>query len=130
MPPRRPLTEGVQQIGSADPETVRRFVSQQPQTAKAEAEPELAVVPEQTQESGETNGAQAHAASEERQPQPRRSGPGRVALVPVTVRLRPEIANALKRASLERQLSGDELHTQQDIVEQALEPWLRQEGML
>ncbi len=63
----------------------------------------------------------------------RRARPSKVApvgLIPVTVRLRPEIAGALKRASLERQLSGEELFTQQDIVEQALEPWLRQEGLL
>ena len=63
----------------------------------------------------------------------RRAKPSKVApvgLIPVTVRLRPEIAGALKRASLERQLSGEELFTQQDIVEQALEPWLRQEGLL
>ena len=53
-----------------------------------------------------------------------------VGLIPVTVRLRPEIAGALKRASLERQLSGEELFTQQDIVEQALEPWLHREGLL
>ena len=63
----------------------------------------------------------------------RRARPSKVApvgLIPVTVRLRPEIAGALKRASLERQLAGEELFTQQDIVEQALEPWLRQEGLL
>jgi hypothetical protein len=53
-----------------------------------------------------------------------------VGLIPVTVRLRPEIAGALKRASLERQLAGEELFTQQEIVEQALEPWLRAEGYL
>ena len=53
-----------------------------------------------------------------------------VGLIPVTVRLCPEIAGALKRASLERQLAGEELFTQQDIVEQALEPWLRREGLL
>ena len=63
----------------------------------------------------------------------RRARPSKVApvgLIPVTVRLRPEIAGALKRASLERQLSGEELFTQQDIVEQALEPWLHREGLL
>jgi hypothetical protein len=48
----------------------------------------------------------------------------------VTVRLRPEIAGALKRASLERQLAGEAPFTQQDLVEQALEPWLRTEGYL
>ena len=42
-------------------------------------------------------------------------------LIPVTIGLRPEIAGALKRASLERQLAGEELFTQQDIVEQAHE---------
>jgi hypothetical protein len=53
-----------------------------------------------------------------------------IGLIPVTVRLRPELAVALKRASLERQLAGEELFTQQEIVEQALEPWLREEGYL
>jgi hypothetical protein len=63
-----------------------------------------------------------------RRPRPSKVSP--VGLIPVTVRLRPEIAGALKRASLERQLAGEELYTQQDIVEQALEPWLRDKGYL
>ncbi|RUL81770.1 hypothetical protein [Tautonia sociabilis] len=76
--------------------------------------------------------APAEAASVEPEPvrRPRPSKVAPVGLIPVTVRLRPEIAGALKRASLERQLSGEELYTQQDIVEQALEPWLRAEGYL
>jgi hypothetical protein len=53
-----------------------------------------------------------------------------VGLIPVTIRLRPEIAGALKRASLERQLEGEEVFTQQDLVEQALEPWLSTQGYL
>lgn len=53
-----------------------------------------------------------------------------VGLIPVTVRLRPEIAGALKRASLERQLEGEEVFTVQDLVEQALEPWLQDQGYL
>jgi hypothetical protein len=52
------------------------------------------------------------------------------ALLGVTVRLKPEIAAALKRASLERQLAGEEIYTQQDLVELALEPWLKAEGHL
>lgn len=63
-----------------------------------------------------------------RKPKPSKVQP--VGLIPVTVRLRPEVAGALKRASLERQLTGEELFTQQEIVEQALEPWLRDEGYL
>jgi len=53
-----------------------------------------------------------------------------VGLIPVTVRLRPEIAGALKRASLERELAGEAVFTQQSLVEQVLEPWLSSEGYL
>ena len=53
-----------------------------------------------------------------------------VGLIPVTVRLRPEIAGALKRASLERELAGECVFTQQAIVEEALEPWLSGGGFL
>ena len=45
--------------------------------------------------------------------------------VPLTTRVRADYATALKRASLERQLNGVTPNTLQDILEQALEPWLR-----
>lgn len=61
-------------------------------------------------------------------PRPSRVQP--VALVPVTIRLRPELAGALKRASLERQLAGEPVYTQQDMVEEALAPWLKKAGYL
>ncbi|GAB5515221.1 hypothetical protein [Rhodopirellula baltica] len=57
------------------------------------------------------------ASSEEVMPQYR----GRV---PLTTRCRPELASAIKRASLERQLQGVEPSRIQDIIEQALERWL------
>jgi hypothetical protein len=50
--------------------------------------------------------------------------------VPLNSRIRPDMATALKRASLERQLSGELPNTIQDIVEQALEPWLKDKGYL
>jgi hypothetical protein len=50
--------------------------------------------------------------------------------VPLTTRVRADFATALKRASLERQLSGVSPNTLQDILEQALEPWLRSHGYL
>jgi hypothetical protein len=50
--------------------------------------------------------------------------------VPLTTRIRVEFATALKRASLERQLDGVEPNSLQDIVEAALEPWLRSGGYL
>lgn len=50
--------------------------------------------------------------------------------VPLTTRCRPELASALKRASLQRQLSGAEPNRMQDILEVALEDWLRAHGYL
>ena len=52
------------------------------------------------------------------------------ARVPLTTRIRGDIAQALKRASLERELQGLEPHTVQEMLEAALEPWLRNEGHL
>lgn len=44
--------------------------------------------------------------------------------IPVTTRCRPEVASAVKRVSLQRQLAGIEPYTVQDIMEEALEHWL------
>lgn len=52
------------------------------------------------------------------------------ARVPLTVRFRCDYAAALKRASLERQLQSVRPNTLQDILEEAVEPWLRQHGYL
>jgi len=52
------------------------------------------------------------------------------ARVPVSTRIRAEYAEALKRASLERQLNKIEPSTLQDILEQAIEPWLRINGYI
>ena len=48
--------------------------------------------------------------------------------IPVTTRCRPEIASALKRASLQRQLNGIEPYYVQDIMEIAIENWLLANG--
>ncbi len=50
--------------------------------------------------------------------------------VPITTRASPEIGSALKRASLQRQLDGVEPNSMQDIMEAALENWLRDKGYL
>jgi hypothetical protein len=52
------------------------------------------------------------------------------ARVPISTRIRSEFAEALKRASLERQLNKVEPNTLQDILEQAIEPWLRSNGYI
>src|SRR5690242_10497584 len=55
-----------------------------------------------------------------------REGKGPVSVtisrVPLTTRIRSDYAEALKRASLERQLNKVSPNTLQDILEQALEP--------
>lgn len=48
--------------------------------------------------------------------------------IPVTTRCRPEVASAIKRVSLQRQLAGVEPYTVQDIMEEALEHWLALNG--
>lgn len=48
----------------------------------------------------------------------------------VTTRIREDLASALKRASLERQLKGIEPSAVQDILDEALEPWLKANGYL
>jgi hypothetical protein len=55
---------------------------------------------------------------------------GAVTRVGLTTRIRGDFADALKRASLERQLRKEKPNTQQDILEEALEPWLRKHGYL
>lgn len=57
-------------------------------------------------------------------------GQGSVTRAPFTTRLRADFAEALKRASLERQLNKQFPNTLQDILEEALEPWLRTNGYL
>lgn len=49
---------------------------------------------------------------------------------PLTTRLRSDLGEALKRASLERQLAKQTPNTVQDILEEALEPWLKDHGYL
>ncbi|QVL30787.1 hypothetical protein KIH39_18285 [Telmatocola sphagniphila] len=48
--------------------------------------------------------------------------------VPFTSRLRAEFANALKRESLERQLNNQYPNSLQEVLEEALEDWMRAKG--
>lgn len=49
---------------------------------------------------------------------------------PLSSKIRADFAAALKRASLERQLKGIYPNTLQDILEEAIEPWLKTNGYL
>ena len=105
MAERRSLSTAIQSVPNADPVAVRAFVTQEAKSAQASPEG----VKSQT------------VVSASFQP---------VGLIPITVRLRPEIAGALKRASLERQLAAADFFSQQEIVERALAAWLRENGCL
>jgi hypothetical protein len=50
--------------------------------------------------------------------------------VPISTRIQAEYADALKRASLQRQLDKVEPSTLQDILEEAIEPWLKRHGYI
>ena len=135
MAERRSLVAGVEATpNGVDPHLMRAFVTQDPPDA-AQVVPHAAddLIPP----SEEKPSLIEHPtpASARRPPKtiplkrPRTSLHAAL-LVPVTVRLKPEIADALKRASLQRQLNGFETYTQQEIVEDALTPWLKSEGLL
>ena len=115
-------------IPNADPSAVRQFVKQD----QPPLEPETADLRQLTITSPVNSPKVSVGTSIGTSVSPRRKSTGiaPVGLIPVTVRLRPELAGALKRASLERQLAGEESYTQQELVEQALEPWLTSRGYL
>jgi hypothetical protein len=78
------------------------------------------------------HGSKSSAAAEPAAPTPANRQPGAAipARVPISTRMRTDFATSLKRASLERQLSGVEPNTLQDILEEAVEPWLKANGYL
>ena len=146
MRERRSLVAGIEEIG-VDPETARAFIVQERPQAEAKPSPVRAVpdpapvetveMKQETADDGVGEGKAAPAPKRVAKPvahkRPHAQHAQRMLatlLVPVTVRLRPEIASALKQASLQRQLNGVETYTQQDIVEEALLPWLQAEGLL
>jgi hypothetical protein len=127
MADRRPLIEGLKQY-RADPALEEGFVynkkSRQPAGNPAKEEAQVPPPPVEPRP----------VLKEQQQPIPLETS-NRVPLgtsnrVPLTTRIRVEFATALKRASLERQLQGVEPNSLQDIVEAALEPWLRSNGYL
>lgn len=106
MAERRTLADRIKTPSpSVDPQKEKEFVYQ----PKAAAKPES---PEPAQSPSAPTAGNAQAR------------------VPLSTRMRADLFAALKRASLERQLAGQEPHTVMDIVEQAVEPWLRKNGYL
>lgn len=118
---RRSLSTAMQSIPNADPDAVRQFVTQD------RTRSEFAVTSPDRPAPTERLPRRRVAVTDSDAPV-RSSAVAPIGLIPVTVRLRPELAGALKRASLERQLAGEDLFTQQDLVAEALDPWLRERG--
>lgn len=106
MAERRPLTAGLKATEDVDPSLEKQFVYG-PKTEPEQPAKSPASTPAETREG---------------------KGSPPAGRVPLTTRVRADYATALKRASLERQLSGEEPNTLQDILEEALEPWLRTHG--
>jgi hypothetical protein len=106
--PRRPLVEGLRPATPADPAVEREFVHG-PKAAEKVGKPT------------DTKAASEAGAAKGQKPLSR---------VPFTTRVREDFATALKRASLERQLNNQTPNTLQDILEEALEPWLRTHGYI
>lgn len=121
---RRPLTATFAHSPTADPDAVREFITQEKRSTDVKF---------QSASSDDALHRMPLAPNYEPTITKRRAkttGVAPIGLIPVTVRLRPDVAGALKRASLERQLTGHDIFAQQDLVAQVLEPWLRQEGYL
>ena len=107
---RRPLIEGLKADPepTIDPKVEHEFVHQDKKPAPSAAEPK----PTTRLPAGSPNPSSSSA------------------LVALTARIPAEKFQALKRASFERQLQGVEPSSMQDIVEEALTPWLRKHGYL
>lgn len=99
MGERRTLVDGLKQTpATLDPRIEKEFVFQ---VKEQEAEPVTQTAPA---------------------PQTTAAAPPRS---PISTRIRADLASTLKRLSLERQLAGLEPHTLQDMLEQALDAWLK-----
>ena len=110
---RRPLIEGIKP-SNVERSVEEKFVYSKPNTVPNTVEPSQSPTVETVAEEREGKGQQTSTISR----------------VPLTTRVRTDFAAALKRASLQRQLNGEFPNTLQDILEEAMEPWLRSKGYL
>jgi len=124
LPKRRPLVAGLKNSTKTDPRKESEFVyGKKDRSPKAKQRP-APVEPEKTP----SPTSPSPELPQEVIPNANAGRPtGRTSL---TTRFRTDIAAALKRASLERQLAGLNPHTVQDILEEAVEPWLKRHGYL
>lgn len=82
----------------------------------------------QAEAAGSTAVAQVPTTTPPHNPPANQQNASTISRLPLSTRIRADYATALKRASLERQLSGTTPNTLQDILEEALGPWLVANG--
>ena len=124
MAARRPLSEGLNAVEEIDRDLEEQFVFKNKPRQPAVEPNSSPLAAEQPPAQLPTHHLQPTA--DKPTPNPL-LGVGRV---PVGARVRTELAAALKRASLERQLQGIQPNSVQDIIEESLELWLHKHGLL
>jgi len=123
MAERRALLEGLANLEDIDPDQAEEFIN----TGKTrKAARTSARAPEATkQATAQPPLPQSIVAAAQVSAPSLLTGVGRV---PIGARVRTELAVALKRASLERQLQGIQPFAVQEILESAVELWLVKNG--
>ncbi len=113
MAERRSLMDGLKEISpEADTELAEEFILNG--TPKSAARPKERLVSLSAPEQPDGSAQQSH----------------HMGRAPITIRFRAHFAKALKHASLERQMKGINPYKLQDILEEVVEPWLRENGYL
>jgi hypothetical protein len=116
MAERRTLVEGLREISpEADPKLAEEFI--------------LHGVPKSAAFT-KLRKAAAQPAVEPVEPEGKGQQANHMGRAPLTIRFRADFAKALKHASLERQMKGISPYKLQDILEEVVEPWLRNNGYL
>jgi hypothetical protein len=119
MPKRRSLADRIKSTPKADPTQAAAFIYGDPKRSPAPP----------TTGPGEPSESPTPAPALPSKPV--ESSPKRVrGKWPISTTVRDDIGDALKRASLMRQLEGVTPNTIQDIIELVLEPWLKANGYL
>jgi hypothetical protein len=129
MAERRALIEGLSEIENIDPKAAEDFINGQKPRKTVKQSPRRPKAAPQASE--ETPASPPLPASVVAAAQVATSSPlTGVGRVPVGARVRTELAAALKRASLERQLQGIQPNSVQEILEDSIELWLHKHGLL
>jgi hypothetical protein len=128
MAERRALIEGLKEIDEhIDPDLAERFLEgKEPHPPDKTLSPKAVRPKSQEPAASPPLPASVRAAAESSAPSPL-MGIGRV---PLGGRVRTELGEAFKRASLERQLQGIEPNSIQEMLEDAIQLWLLKHGHL